>query len=380
MSNKFGGISYDAVAGVAARALAAGDPFAALNLIALRDDGVGLALRGIAVAQLGDLDRAKVLLKSAARAFGPDDALAGARCLLAEAEIALATRDLTSLPKTLDAVRAILELHGDRLNLAHAFFVDARYQLLIGRPSEAERTIADIDPTPFPPALRAAYELVAAGIAVRRARAKMARAALANADNAARRAEIPSLEAEVERAVHALDSPVARLIDGGTSRLIRLDDVEEIFASGALVIDACRRAVRNVDTSVSIAGRPLLFALARALGEAWPGDVPRNTLIEWEFEKLLDDDEDRLHLRVEIGRLRAVLAPLASVVATKRGFALDPRGARKVVTFEPLVEEEHVDVLALLADGEAWSSSAMALALGGGQRSYSGRWIRLRGR
>lgn len=381
MSNNCGAISNDAVVAAAARALAAGDPLAALNLVALRDDGPGLALRGIAIAQLGDFARAKVLLRSASRAFGPKDALARARCVLAEAEIALVTRDLNSLPKTLDAVRATMERHGDRLNAAHARFIDARHKLLTGRPSEAEQVVAEIDPEPFPPASRAAYELVVAGIAIRRLRAKAARAALSRAERAARAAGIPSLEAEVERARRVLDAPAARLIAGSghrqiqpesagrTGRLVRIDEIEEILASGALIVDACRRAVRSADAAVSLAGRPLLFELTRALGEAWPHDVPRNALIERVFDMLIDDDADRLRLRVEIGRLRAVLEPLASITATKRGFALVPHRAREIAILEPPVEEEHAAVLALLADGEAWSSSAMAIALGIGQRS-----------
>jgi hypothetical protein len=366
VSNKIGRIIIDPIFAAAARALAAGDPLRALNLVALREDGPGLALRGIAIAQLGDLARAKVLLRSATRAFGPTEELPRARCMLAEAEIALATRDLSSLPVSLDDVRATLEAHGDRLNAAHAHFIDARRQLLIGRPSEAERILSEIDPAPFPPSLLAAYELVAAGIAIRRQRAKAAKAALERARRAAQRAGIPSLYAEVENAVKVISAPVAKMADG---RVIMLDDLEEMLALGTLVVDACRRAVRNADVSVSLAGRPLLFELVRALGEAWPNDVARNVLIERAFEMLIDDEEDRLRLRVEIGRLRALLKPLASVLATKRGFVLVPNNEHKVVVLRPPVEEEHGTLLALLEDGEAWSSSALALALGTGQRS-----------
>ena len=390
MSNKNGAISNDLVITHAARALAAGDPLGALNLVALRDDGPGLALRGIAMAQLGDLVRARVLLKSAARAFGPNDAVARARCVVAEAEIALVTRDLSG-PTTsstsvrpaaamtsLDAARATLEEHGDRLNSAHARFIDVRRLLLIGRLSEAERIVGEIDPTPFPAALRAGYELVVAGIAVRRLRAKAARAALGTARRAARQAGIASLAAEVETAIRVLDAPVACLVAGREAglqlgdrkgRLILLDDVEAILASGALVVDACRNVVRRADTAVSLASRPLLFEIVRALGEAWPDDAPRNTLIERAFEMRIDDDEDRLRLRVEVGRLRAALEPLAAVISTKRGFALAPHETHELVVLAPPVEEEHASALAQLSDGEAWSSSALALALGASQRS-----------
>jgi hypothetical protein len=56
------------------------------------------------------------------------------------------------------------------------------------------------------------------------------------------------------------------------------------------------------------------------------------------------------------------------VSATKRGFALAPRRAPEVVVLARPVDEEHA-VLAFLADGESWSSSALALALGASQRT-----------
>src|SRR5207237_9988018 len=146
----------------------------------------------------GDLARAKALLRSAARAFGPKEAVARARCIVAEAEIALASRDLNWPAKTLDAARATLEAHGDQVNAAHARYLEIRRLLLVGRLDEAERKLAELDPAPFPPALRAAHELVVAGIAMRRLRTKIARAALARAEHSARRAGIPSLMADVE--------------------------------------------------------------------------------------------------------------------------------------------------------------------------------------
>src|SRR6202789_3915903 len=153
----------DSLITAAARALAAGDPLGALNWIALRGDAPALALRGIAMAQLGDLARAKALLKSAARAFGPREAVARARCVVAEAEIALVSRDLSWPAKALDAARATLEAHGDEINAAHARHLGARRLLLIGRLDEAELRLAEIDATPLPPAWRAAHELVIAG-------------------------------------------------------------------------------------------------------------------------------------------------------------------------------------------------------------------------
>ena len=359
----------DSLITAAALALAAGDPLGALNRVALRDDAPALALRGIAMAQLGDLVRAKALLRRAARAFGPREAVARARCVVAEAEIALVSRDLGWPAKALDAARATLEAHGDRVNAAHARYLEVRRLLLVGRLDEAERTIAKLDPAPFPPASKAAHELVVAGIAMRRLHTKAARAALARAAHAARQANIPALTAEVESASLVLDTPAARLIARGEERLLLLDEVEALQASKALVVDACRYVVRDARTVISLARRPVLFALARALGEAWPADVPRGTLLARAFRARHADESHRARLRVEIGRLRRMLRPLADVSATSQGFALVPRRAREIVVLARPVDEQHAAVLAFLADGESWSSSALALALGASQRT-----------
>jgi hypothetical protein len=359
----------DSLITAAARALAAGDPLGALKRVALRDDAPALALRGIAMAQLGDLVRARALLKRAARAFGPKEAVARARCVVAEAEVALVSRDLGWPAKVLDAARATLEAHGDRVNAAHARYLEARRLLLVGRIDGAERTIADLDPAPFPAASRTAHELVVAGIAIRRLQMKAARAALARAERAARYARIPALTAEVESALLELNTPAARLIASGGERLLVLDEVEALLASKGFIVDAWRHVVRGEHQVVSLAGRPVLFALARALAEAWPGDVGRDTLIARAFGSKFADESHRARLRVEVGRLRAVLRTLAGVSATKRGFALAPHRARDVVVLARRLEDEHEAVLAFLADGESWSSSALALALGTSQRT-----------
>ncbi len=359
----------DSMITAAARALAAGDPLGALKRVALRDDAPALALRGIAMAQLGDLVRAKTLLRSAARAFSPKEAVARARCVVAEAEIAFVLRDLGWPAKVLDSARATLEAHGDRINAAHARNLEVRRLLLIGRLDEAEHKLAELDPTPLPPASITAHQLVTAGIAIRRLQTKAARAALTLAEHAARAAAIPALTAEVESAFRVLDTPAARVIGRGADRLLLLEEVETLLASKALVVDACRHVVRTAGTLVPLAKRPVLFALARTLGEAWPGDVPRDILIAQAFRTKFVDESHRVRLRVEVGRLRTVLRKLASVSATKRGYALVPRQARQVMVLAQPVEEKHAAVLALLADGESWSSSALALALGTSQRS-----------
>jgi tetratricopeptide (TPR) repeat protein len=358
----------DSLITAAAQALAAGDLLGVLKRVGLRDDAPALALRGIAMAQLGDFARAKALLQRAARAFGPRETVARARCVVAEAEIALVSRDLAWQPKALDAARAALEKHGDRMNAAHARHLQVRRLLLIGRLDEAERALAALDPAPLPPASRAAYELVVAGIAMRRVRAKVARAALGRADYSARASGNPALVAEVESLRVALNTPVARLITRGEERLLLLDEVEAVLASGALVVDACRHVARGADTVVPLATRPVLFALARALGEAWPRDLSRDALVKRAFRAREADESHRARLRVEIGRLRAALRSLASINATAQGFALAPR-AKDVVVLAPPVEDQHAAVIAFLADGESWSSSALALALDASART-----------
>ena len=320
------------------------------------------------MARLGDLDRAKALLRRAARAFGSNETVARARCIVAEAEIALVSRELGYPAKALETARGILERYGDWANAAHARHLEVRRLLLIGRLDEAERMLT----TPFPvllPSLRAAHELIVAGIAIRRLQTKAARAALTRAEDAAREANIPALTAEIESASHVISTPAARLIAGGGERLLSLEEVEALLASRTVVIDACRHVVRDCGTVVHLTTRPVLFALARMLGEAWPDDVPRNTLIIRAFRARFVNDSHRARLRVEIGRLRKALRAIASVSATKQGFVLMPGGATEVAVLAPLIEEENAAVLAFLADGEAWSSSALGLALGTSPRT-----------
>lgn len=359
----------DSLITAAARALAAGDPLAALKRVALRNDAPALALRGIAMAQLGDFARSKELLRRATRAFSTKEAVDRARCVVAEAEIALASRDLGWPVKALDAARRTLKKRGDRVNAAHARYLQVRRLVLIGRLDEAERMLADTDPTLFPAALRTAHELVIAGIAMRRIRAKKARAALARAASAAQLAGIPALTAEVDTASVILNKPAARLVTSGEEKVLRLDEVESMLASKTLVVDACRHVIRQREMVLSLTSRPVLFALARTLGEAWPGDASRDVLLARAFGARLTDESHRMRLRVEVGRLRRTLRALVDLKATKRGFTLAPRRALRVVVLAPPAGGERGAVLAFLADGEFWSSSALALALGISQRT-----------
>ncbi|HJP98691.1 MAG TPA: helix-turn-helix domain-containing protein [Rhodanobacteraceae bacterium] len=358
----------DSLITAAAHALAVGDPLGALKRVALRDDPPALALRGIAIAQLGDFERARALVRRAARGFGHHEPLAHARCVVAEAEIALASRELGWPEAPLDAARVTLEAHGDRLNAAHARYLAIRRLLLVGRIGDAERVLAICEAAALPPVLRAIHELCMAGIAMRRVHAADARQALDRAMQAARLAGIPALAAEVAGLSRAMDAPAARLLVRGTQRLLALDQVEALLASEALVVDACRYAVRGSWTTVSLATRPVLFALAQALAEAWPADVARNDLITRAFRTRFIDETHRARLRVEISRLRGALRSLAGIRATAGGFRLVPRVAVEVVVLARPVDKKHAAVLAVLSDGEAWSSSALALALGISQR------------
>jgi hypothetical protein len=352
----------DAMIAAAARLLATGDLLGALKRVALRDDAPALALRGIAMAQLGDLTRAKALLRQAAAAFGPREAVARARCIVAEAEIALISRDLGWPPKALASARATLQAHGDQLNAAHALHIEVRRLLLIGRLDEAQAQLAQVNAGLLPPALKAAHDMVLAGIAIRRMQARAARAALKRAEAAAQSAGIPALAAEVNGIARLLATPVARLRAQGEERYLLLDEVEDLIASPMLVIDACRHVVRSGDTVVSLRTRPVLFALARLLAEGWPAGVARTSLIAAAFRGKEADESYRSRLRVEIGRLRKELRGLCTVTATAQGFALVPHDGQAAAVLAP-PDDEHGDVLALLADGEAWSASALAIAL-----------------
>ncbi|HXU04298.1 MAG TPA: helix-turn-helix domain-containing protein [Polyangia bacterium] len=382
----------------AGRALRAGDPLGALKHVALRDDPAALALRGIAMAQLGDLGRARALLRQAGRGFGPRERVERARCLTAEAEVALASRDLARPARALAEALRAFAAHGDRENAAHARLLQIRRLLLLGRVDEAAGARATLDLGDAPARLAALADLVAFEIALRHGQAAPARTALARAREAAARSGIGALCAEVEHAARTLVLPAARLAGAGEARALTLAEVEQVLASPALVVDGCRRAARRGDRIVPLARRPVLFALLQRLAEAWPGEAARDDLIERAFGARRTNASHRARLRVEMGRLRRELAPLAQIRATPGGFALAPRGAGNFQSgtlegfpnppamvrakqssaaphaFEvrlllPPIESPDAAVLALLADGEAWSTSALALALGSSQRT-----------
>lgn len=372
----------DSMIAAAARALAGGDALTALQRVALRNDPPALALRGIAMAQLGEHPRARELLRRAARAFGAHEPVARARCVVAEAEVALAQRDLGGDggkgPAPLLAAAHTLQAHGDTTNALQARLVAARRLVLLGRLAEASAVLAAPPadgvplptPTHLPAPLAAVAALTRAELALRALHIDAAHAALQHAERAAQHAGVPALQAEVAHARALLAQPAARLLAPGGEQALRLQDVAALRASShTLVVDACRHAVHAGGVALPLARRPVLFALVRALAQAWPGDADRDALIASVFRTRHPDDTHRARLRVEMGRLRKLIAPLAGVEATARGFVLRPLAGRTVAVLAPPVDGEQGALLALLADGAAWSTSALALALGDSQRT-----------
>ncbi|KRA52339.1 DNA-binding protein [Pseudoxanthomonas sp. Root65] len=359
----------DSLIAAAGRALSTGDVLGALKHVGWRDDPPALALRGIAMAQLGDYPRARDLLRRAARGFGPREPMARARCVVAEAEVALALRDFGAEPQRLYTAAQALAARGDRANARHAELIALRRHLLLGRLQAARAAVDALDLEGAPAAHHALAALAQAEIALRSLRTREARLALQRARTAAAQAGIPSLSAEIAQLDASLQRPAARVMQAGHEQPVTLDDVEALLASGALVVDAVRHALRDGSTIRSFARRPVLFALLRALATGWPGDVERNALIARVFRTRQPDETHRARLRVEIGRLRRLLIPFAALTATARGFQLSPHGRHGVVVLAPPVEGEQGVLHGLLADGMAWSTSALALATGDSQRS-----------
>ena len=359
----------DSLIAASARALAAGDALGALKRVALRDDPPALALRGIAMAQLGEHARARELLRRAARDFGAHEETARARCVVAEAEVAMAMRDLGDSPRALAAAAASLEAREDHANALQARLIAVRRLLLIGRLDEAAGALARLDARGLPPALASVAELTSAELALRSLRIGDAQAALGRAQEAALQAQVPALLAEVAEMRSALERPAARRLSAEGEQTLRLGEVAALLASDALVVDACRRGLGAGDSWQPLARRPVLFSLARALAEAWPGDVDREALIECAFRTRRPDETHRARLRVEIGRLRALVKSLAGIEATAGGFILKPCDGRAVAVLAPPIGGAQASLVALLSDGAAWSTSALALALGASQRT-----------
>ncbi|HEY6880019.1 MAG TPA: helix-turn-helix domain-containing protein [Polyangiales bacterium] len=352
----------------AAEALAHGDPLRALGHVALRDDARALALRATALAQLGEHADAKRLFQRALTEMPRSDALARARCELALAELALATRELPRVDAMLARAVSVLDRHHDTRNAAYARMLRARHALARGFVERAQRELDGIDSATTGPVLVALIALTRTEIALRQMQPEHARRALVVAGSAALRAQVPALLAEVDACRRAILRPCARRLHRGSVVPLSLVEVRALFDGPHLIVDACRRVVLQGDVIVRYATRPVLFALLRRLAEAAPGAVDREQLIRVGFGMQRSNDALRARLRVAMGRLRKQLEKLASLHATEHGFALVPRAAEVHVLLPPH-EDEASSLLALVSDGEAWSTSALALALGGSQRS-----------
>jgi hypothetical protein len=369
----------DSAVSTAARALSVGDPLQALKHIALRTDPPALALRGIAMAQLGEWPKAQELLRRAAKAFGDAEPVARARCVVAAAEVSLVLRDLRGAARGLDDAVNLLGRRGDVANAVFARLVQARRLVLLGEVEAAERALGKLRLGQAPPRLVALANLIAADLAMKRVRCADAERALDSAEHAARAARIPALLREVEGARRRFEAPVARLLCAGETRSVRLAELEPLLASGELLVDACRREARQGARVTSLVTRPLLLELLLALAERAPQEVGRDVLITRLFGARRANESHRVRLRVEVGRLRKLLTRLAELRATEAGFALVPRGGKPPLLLLPPDGGEASQLWALLRGGEAWASSALASALGKSQRSVQRALAELEG-
>jgi len=367
----------DSLLHAAARALAAGDALGALKRVALREDPSALAVRGIALARLGEFARARELLRRAARGFGPNEKVARARCVLARAEVLLATRELGASTAELQSAARTLAAHGDSYNASHAQLLLARRFLLIGRLDDAERALARLDVAQLAPTSRVVAELAKAELALRGLHIDEAEAALARADRASVAARVPELAHEVNEVRSMLERPAARRRGPHGYELLRVAELGELVESGALVLDTGRRLLRTRVASRSLLRRPVPFALLEALAAAWPGEVERDVLITGALGARRPNESHRVRLRVELGRLRALVLGLARIEPTRQGFALRTEGDRRLVVIDPPIDGQQALLLALLADGVPWSTSALALALDASQRTIQRALVEL---
>lgn len=366
----------DVVLRSALAALHQGEPLAALQRTALRDDPTALVLRGIAFARLGELERADVLLQRAVpRIDAPRAFRACARAALAE--VALARRDLRRAGSSLLAAERALAADAPGGDAAHVRLLRARHQLLlgdVGGAAEMLATLVRMRPGLPTQALAAA---LAGEIALRRRRPHDARAAFAAARAVAQRSRLPALAAEVDTATASLELPVARQLDAQGARPLTLEQLEALDDDGSLVLDGCRRIVRWGVRTVSLQRRPVLWTLLQELATAVPCDVSRDALVATAFGARRADASHRARLRVEVARLRRLLRPFATLRATAAGFVLLPR-ATSVRVLVPPIDTKAAALLALLADGATWTTHSLAEASGQSQRTVQRALAELR--
>ena len=341
----------------AGRALAAGEALRALGLVGRADDALGLTLRGIAYAQLGDLELARKSLDRALALAKDRRTRAHARAALVE--IALSTGDPAPAAKAAKAAADELARLGDPRNAAMMRLVLARAEVLLGRLGEARRVVEDVLTEKLEPDLRALAWLARAEIAIRTLATTDARDALSRA-----RASLDGTPNQLlARALVALEQelslPVARMLRGGVVRDADLFAIEALSRGEVLLIDACRRVAIAGRVTIPLARRPVLFALLLVLARAWPASVPRDELASRAFDARRVNESHRSRLRVEIGRLRKIMDGLgAEPVATADGYALASK--REVALLLPPSDDDAARIALLLGDGAAWSAKGLA--------------------
>lgn len=355
---------------LAARALAGGDALRALSLVGRSSDALGLALRGIAYAQLGDLEAAREALERAeAAAAGGGHPRLLARVRAALVEVALGEGDPARASAAARASADELERLGDARNAAMQRLVLARAEVLLGRLGEARAVVAGVLSADLPPDVRAVASLAEAEIATRALAATAARDALGRARGALDAAPNRLLGREIAALEGELSTPVARLERGGASRDADLFAIEEAAHGELFLVDACRRLAIAGRARVPLARRPVLFTLLVELARAAPASVPRDTLAARAFEARRINASHRGRLRVEIGRLRKLLDDLgAEPVATAEGYALASR--REVAVLAPRDDDDDATRVALLlGDGASWSAQRIAESAGVSKRT-----------
>lgn len=322
------------------------------------------------MAQLGDLRAAAELLTRAHATFETDEALSRARCVLALAEVALALRDFSFEPARLQDAAATLKQHGDHNNALLAELLNARRRLLLGDIAGALSATHNLRFNGAPEALIGLTRLIQAQIAIRQIRGAEAELRLSEASAHSKASGIAALSLEIQRALSVLHSPAGRLVEAETQREVTLTQVEQLFQEPALLVDACRRQLRHAGMVINLSRRPILFSLLLHLAKSVDRTATRTDLVQEVFGSALMNDSYRARLRVEVGRLRKLLAPIATVTATAEGFKLEPHDTSLAVrVLLPPLWGSHPDILALLSDGQTWSASAIANALGKSQRS-----------
>lgn len=350
----------------AARALASGDGIGALSLVGRASGPVALALRGIAYAQLGDLELARDALERALATT--DEPRLAARARAALVEIAFAEGDPAQAARAARTSADELARLGDDRNAAMQRLVAARAEVLLGRLGEARRVVGDVLASRLPPDVRAIASLAEAEIATRALAATDATAALARARTALEGAPNPLLSRELAAREAELSSSVARIEQAGAARDADLFAIEEAGRGDLFLVDACRRIAIAGRARVPLAKRPVLFMLLVDLARAAPASVSRDALAAHAFEARKINESHRGRLRVEIGRLRKVLEGLgAEPVATPDGYSLHSR--RPVALLVPRDEDDASRVAILLGDGASWSAQQIAESAGISKRT-----------